>query len=423
MRDKGLNTVLMRNLIVMYAMLLMVISTEALAQCRYAVRLMPQVTRDGVALEFALAMGLGEDSSVIGWAYQLISDDEPWREGPSLGFLWDGALDLKILEAPDNATGLKMWGIYDRDVMVGNGSFQEAPYTVPYLFIDGQARQLAFPNSSWGNVWSVNRKRQAVGRWGFVNQSGVSGWRPMLWDERGFHELPLPTGTIGVAMDINDKGVVTGWYSANGEVNEEEQAAIWKKGRLRVLGQVPGGLRTVPSAINNHGVLVGQALASFPSQSKAFIWNQQGFVFLPTPPVENRSVAFDINDQGQVVGMVYTNNPITFLPPVLWQGGNVHGLNTLLREEDEESFIGGVKGINNRGDILVTANGWPALLIPVDSPVGDIDKNCLVNVTDLLMLLHEFGNKESYADVDEDGDVDVLDLIQLLQNYGNSSVP
>ena len=121
--------------------------------------------------------------------------------------------------------------------------------------------------------------------------------------------------------------------------------------------------------------------------------------------------------------MIYTDNPITFLPPVLWQGGNVHGLNSLLREEDEGFFLGGVMSINNRGGILVYANGWPALLVPVDSPVGDIDKNCLVNVQDLILLVHEFGNENSYADVDADGDVDRFDLIQLLQNFGKSNAP
>ncbi len=55
-------------------------------------------------------------------------------------------------------------------------------------------------------------------------------------------------------------------------------------------------------------------------------------------------------------------------------------------------------------------------------PLGDVDGDGVVNVTDLLLLLDAYGNcSDCLADLDGDGDVDVGDLLRLLEQWGAHS--
>lgn len=49
---------------------------------------------------------------------------------------------------------------------------------------------------------------------------------------------------------------------------------------------------------------------------------------------------------------------------------------------------------------------------------GDINDDRVVNTSDLLILLGEWGQPDSPADVDGDGDVDTSDLLMLLAAWG-----
>ena len=54
---------------------------------------------------------------------------------------------------------------------------------------------------------------------------------------------------------------------------------------------------------------------------------------------------------------------------------------------------------------------------------GDLNNDNTVNVTDLSILLSNYGTTNSTADINTDGQVNVLDLSILLSNYGKSYVP
>ena len=58
----------------------------------------------------------------------------------------------------------------------------------------------------------------------------------------------------------------------------------------------------------------------------------------------------------------------------------------------------------------------PAALAAVFT--GDIDNNCMVNVSDLLLLISEWGESISVADINLDGNVNVTDLLLLLGSWG-----
>ena len=75
---------------------------------------------------------------------------------------------------------------------------------------------------------------------------------------------------------------------------------------------------------------------------------------------------------------------------------------------------------NHQGQIVGTggAGGTKAfLLTPIDVPVGDLDIDCQVDHSDLVILLDAWGQTDSRADLDLDGNIGVSDLLILLANW------
>ena len=63
-----------------------------------------------------------------------------------------------------------------------------------------------------------------------------------------------------------------------------------------------------------------------------------------------------------------------------------------------------------------TENFWNLSNIPI-YPVGDVNKDGIVNVLDLVLVAGEFGvENPSYTDVNGDGVVNILDLVVIAQN-------
>jgi hypothetical protein len=56
------------------------------------------------------------------------------------------------------------------------------------------------------------------------------------------------------------------------------------------------------------------------------------------------------------------------------------------------------------------------------APLGDIDGDCQIGLSDLSILLSRYGTSAgatpAHGDLDDDGDVDLGDLARLLANYG-----
>src|SRR5437868_11742958 len=61
-----------------------------------------------------------------------------------------------------------------------------------------------------------------------------------------------------------------------------------------------------------------------------------------------------------------------------------------------------------------------SLAAPNPNLPGDLNNDNSVNVTDLSILLSNYGTANSSADINTDGTVNVLDLSILLSHYGQS---
>ena len=137
---------------------------------------------------------------------------------------------------------------------------------------------------------------------------------------------------------------------------------------------------------------------------------------LATLPGFPRGRAESINDAGTIVGQSWAPGLTAFI----WQDGVMTDLNELIPPEFQ---ILTALAINNAGQITGTAGGAPGLaaflLTPIDPPVGDLDGDCTVGASDLLILLTNWGPcKGCPSDLDGDGSVGASDLLILLVNWG-----
>lgn len=66
---------------------------------------------------------------------------------------------------------------------------------------------------------------------------------------------------------------------------------------------------------------------------------------------------------------------------------------------------------------------WRSLAAPNPDLPGDLNSDNTVNVTDLSILLSNYGTTNAAADINGDGVVNVLDLSVLLSHYGQSYTP
>jgi len=77
--------------------------------------------------------------------------------------------------------------------------------------------------------------------------------------------------------------------------------------------------------------------------------------------------------------------------------------------------VGGLDGAQGEGTLVVTCT-------PLESCLGDVNNDGVVNVSDLLILLSEWGTcDDCISDLNEDGQVNVSDLLLLLGQWGECS--
>jgi probable HAF family extracellular repeat protein len=218
----------------------------------------------------------------------------------------------------------------------------------------------------------------AIGCPGFV--SHAFQWRDGVKTDLG----ALPGGLNSATAWISANGLIAG-TSQNGETDPldpgfpEDQAVLWKNGNIINLGTLPeGGYESGAQAVNSRGQVVGWALNTvsdpnsmallsslfnfyepiYPFQTRAFFWQNGVMKDLGTLGTGTDAYAMAINEEGQVIGISYTNStpngvttscstaPIPTQDPFFWENGKMIDLGTL----------GGTCGlpawINNFGQVV-----------------------------------------------------------------------
>jgi len=241
-----------------------------------------------------------------------------------------------------------------------------------------------------GDSYSVGSAINASGQ--VVGAAGTTASQGFFWStSQGLLALPpLPGGNFSVAVGINSGSVVTG-TSTNSQA--KDHAVLWINGKIRDLGTLSGGTVSVANAINNagqvaggsnstgtdthaflwskatgmqdlgtligsggysvsqalnrYGEVVGQSTVGPGGQTHGFVWTKaRGLKDLGTLAGGANSIAFDVNDLGQIVGL--SDFGASYSHAVLWTpAGKIQDLGTLTNTTDSSA-----NGINNSGQVV-----------------------------------------------------------------------
>jgi hypothetical protein len=125
-----------------------------------------------------------------------------------------------------------------------------------------------------------------------------SGSATSLWVNGALRHLDVP----GKATDVNASGVVVGSAATGPWILRDGHAS-----------KLPGVTAGSADAINSTGMVAGTQLLSTatPSMSQPVVWRSPDAdpIDLPIPPDTFRSTAYDIDDDGTVVGVIDMGTP------------------------------------------------------------------------------------------------------------------
>jgi probable HAF family extracellular repeat protein len=240
----------------------------------------------------------------------------------------------------------------------------------------GQMRGLPnFPGGNNGFATGANNLGQVVG-WA---ENGVhdptcctSGptchqvlqFRPAVWQlgpPDQIHDLPLiPGDTSGAATAINDNGQIVGISGICDQAvgrHTAKHAVLWENGGVTDIGNLGANWWNTPTAINQHGDVVG--FAGDPAFVEgeilhAFIWTNDNGIKALKPlrgrvPEHVDSEAYGINEAGQVVGVSCDADQVD-CRAVIWDHG-VYPTDLNDLKGDYSAFLALAKDINNKGEI------------------------------------------------------------------------
>jgi uncharacterized membrane protein len=198
--------------------------------------------------------------------------------------------------------------------------------------------------------------------------------------EGGLKTLPnLNGGTQGNAFDVTNKGLIVGYSYGTGS----QEAVRWVDGKVQGLGDLPGGrYESAATAANERGQIVGvghiagdgrdlNGDGQLDSPARAFLWSEgKGMVNLGALSPDDNSVAYDITDDGMVVGYSVRRpggTSIAFTPFVWTEETGMIDVHSLLDENSRDWRLGAFQmgRVNESGQLLLHGerNGQFAVVV------------------------------------------------------------
>jgi len=257
-----------------------------------------------------------------------------------------------------------------------SAAFYSTPNNVGYInlgFVWKQGQMRGLPNFAGGNngfATGANNLGQAVG-WA---ENGVHDptccctqvlqFRPAMWTlgpPDQIHDLPLiPGDTSGAATAINDNGQIVGISGICDQAvgrHTAKHAVLWENGKVTNIGNLGAQWWNTPTAINQHGDVVG--FAGDPAFVEgnplhAFMWTREDGI-RPLKPLKGRtpqhvdSEAYGINERRQIVGVSCDADQVDCRAVIWDNGANPTDLNDL--KGDSSAFLALAKDINDKGEI------------------------------------------------------------------------
>jgi probable HAF family extracellular repeat protein len=276
--------------------------------------------------------------------------------GMPRGFVWQGST-VTTVQPPEGCNQLYFGGINDSGVAIGHA--WTAGTTSEALALAWQSQ--GFDILCQGGASDINASGQIVGvRW----PSTTTAW---LWLPSPAYGLPagLHDLFMGYPNAISDTGTVAGYSSS--------EAVLWSNGGITTLPSLSGGSA---GALDVNAAGTGAGWSALPDGSQhAVRWQNLVPEDLGVLAGYETSYAQAINASGDVVGYTeFVADGRAYDRAILWTGGDIVDLSTLLVADDAAWALRKAVAINDHGQILCTARNdqgqYGALLLnPVPEPV------------------------------------------------------
>ena len=207
------------------------------------------------------------------------------------------------------------WAINNAGQVVGHSQTASNTDLHAFVWYRGEMRDLGTLGGSYSLAFDINATGQIVGE--SRNPDGRFA-NAFLWENGVMRDLGNLGGPGSRATGINNLGHVVGWGNTAGGWT---RAFLWRNGDLKRLDLTP----FAQAFAINAGLIVGHHRnADHPSQ--AFVLNKRTGVVtgLGTLGGSGRSIAFDVNQEGKVVGSASTASGAG--RAFLWQDGVMRDL-------------------------------------------------------------------------------------------------
>lgn len=401
--------------------------SPARAACQYDVTVIEGPPCPPYGPQPTVGMALNAKGAVVG--YYCACDCKVTQ-----GFLWSADGGFGPLEMPQGVLSSEASDISARNWIAG-WVIPSTQYGALAFVHDGNQATLIFPppGGAFSEAHAVNGQGRVVGATG----DGTPYFKAFYW-ENGALTLIQPTfGPRSLAFDVSEDGRIAGWMGQSPETNAHP--FLWAEGKMSDLGLLPGTYSGVANAISESGEVAGSSWLPNPSGPGFVIhatwWAPDSREATPaysvldlgTLPGYTRSQALGINSLGQIVGNCSYPDPNEWRA-FLWQNGVIYDLNAFI-PANAGILLTLATDINDAGQITGWANMPPVpgapevavLLTPHPQPLGDLDGDCNVDITDFLGLLSAWGpcpqSGSCPADLNNNGSVDIVDVLTLLSNW------
>jgi probable HAF family extracellular repeat protein len=178
----------------------------------------------------------------------------------------------------------------------------------------------------------------------------------VIWNPDGSLQalLPYPGNRISAAVGINNNGQVVGGSGPCAPLSPAigAHAVLWQSGSTTPidLGNLGDSTNNVAFGINGQGQIVGISALPGNATVHPFLWQNGGPIQdLDTWPVDVLSIAYSLNDAGEIVGQSCDANGNC--RACLWQNGSPTDLNALVPPGSAAHLLVAFD-INNQGQIV-----------------------------------------------------------------------